>query len=146
MTNKQRSQYMGLSVVEGFVFEARNLKLEQKTKQSLKRAMNHIVKMKEALGAVLPKDGKHILEKHDRVKRVLAKQPKELFVIDYLNAVQMMVNIMQDNIPSREVQREWGKLEGMLFTVHCHLDESQEIDCVYRANKFCKELTLEVMS
>lgn len=146
MTSKQRSQYMALSVVEGFVFEARKLPLEQKTKKSLKRTINQVIKMKELLGPVNIIDGRHILNKHDRVTALLQGQPGELFAMDYLNAVQMMVNIMQDSIPCRDTQREWGRLEGMLFTAHMHFEELSEINCLRSANEFGKDLTLAVMS
>lgn len=128
MTSKQRSQYTALSVVEGFCFQAReSLPIEQKTKKSIKRIMEQIFKMKEALGQPTITDGRHILKKHDKVKDVVSGCGSEIFMMEYINAVQFMLNIMQDNIPSRDVRHEWGKLEGMMFTLYTHMEEIDEV-------------------
>lgn len=150
MTRKQRQQYMALSVVEGYVYYARNIhQLGSKSHKSFNRINARCAAMKESIGQPdINTDIKHLLNKQERVQRTLNKHSDDdntLDVMFYTNAVIMMVNRMQDNIPDMGLQREWSALEGMMFTLYTHLEEIDKIEFVQDANDMGVEMTLAVL-
>lgn len=144
MTSRQRTQYAALSVVEGFIYYARTLPLGAKSRKAFNRIMDKTTAIKTAIGEPCDMDASKIYDKIHNAKKVIMAQGEEIYVMEYANAVQMMIHLIQDNIPSREVQNEWGTLEGMFFTLYTHLEEIDEISYVYDANQLGAEITLAV--
>lgn len=147
MTSKQRSQWMALSIVEGFIYYARELPLEQKSFKAFERINNQCAKMKESIGTVvLDRDVKHLLNKQEKVQALLKSHGEDVYVMSYINAIMLMVNVMQDNIGNVAVRRHWAKLESMLFTLYTHLEEVDTVGDIEDANEFGKDLVLAVMA
>lgn len=141
---------MALSIVEGFVFYARKIdQLGKKSHKAFDRINARCAAMKMPLGEMdLNTDHIHILNKNDKVQSILDKYSTDgqLDVMEYTNAVIMMVNKMQDNIPNRDIQKEWGTLEGMMFTLYSHMEEIDKVEFVQQANEMGTEMTLAVLS